>query len=302
MLPEPRLGDTDPTAPPTPAWFSAALATRADHHEATVHGARVVARGWGPPGPGVILVHGGAAHSHWWDHVAPALCQAHRVVAVDLSGHGDSDHRPRYLLRTWADEIMALGRAAGIEGPPLVIGHSMGGWVALATGAAYGSAVAGIIAIDAPRRGGAPGEAASATRSVFGPRRAYASHAEALSRFRTVPEQPDSLPFILDHIARTSLREHDGTWTWKFDPAASRRDRPPASALVAQLTCPLAILRAENGIMSADIGASLRAETGRWVPVIEIPLAGHHIMLDQPLSLISALRSLLSLWASERDG
>ena len=51
-----------------------------------------------------MLVHGGAAHSRWWDHIAPMLTEGWRVVAVDLSGHGDSDRRDHYSLDTWARE------------------------------------------------------------------------------------------------------------------------------------------------------------------------------------------------------
>ena len=47
---------------------------------------------WGQPSrPPLILLHGGAAHAHWWDHIAPVLSQRYRVLAPDLRGHGDTD-------------------------------------------------------------------------------------------------------------------------------------------------------------------------------------------------------------------
>ena len=57
-----------------------------------------------------MLVHGGAAHSGWWDHVAPLLTW-HRVVALDLTGHGDSDRREVYDMRLWAREVVAVAAA-----------------------------------------------------------------------------------------------------------------------------------------------------------------------------------------------
>ena len=76
-----------------PDWFARAIAQAPEHRDVVVAGARVAYRAWGPAGaPGVVLVHGGAAHSGWWDHVAPLLT-GHRVVALDLTGHGDSDRR-----------------------------------------------------------------------------------------------------------------------------------------------------------------------------------------------------------------
>ena len=82
----------------TPTWFTDALAHAVRHADVTVDGARIAYRAWGKPGrQGVVLVHGGAAHAGWWDHIAPFLAAEHRVVAIDLSGHGDSDHRDDVL-------------------------------------------------------------------------------------------------------------------------------------------------------------------------------------------------------------
>ena len=96
---------------PPPAWFSAALAAPVQEGVITVDGASIAYRAWGDPdGRSIVLVHGGAAHSRWWDHIAPMLTDGWRVVAVDLSGHGDSDRRDRYSLDTWAREVLAVLR------------------------------------------------------------------------------------------------------------------------------------------------------------------------------------------------
>jgi pimeloyl-ACP methyl ester carboxylesterase len=86
-----------------PAWFSTALAAPAEDGSVDVDGARIRYRAWGNRGAcGVVLVHGGAAHARWWDHVGPQLSSGMRVVAPDLSGHGDSDWRKQYSLEYWA--------------------------------------------------------------------------------------------------------------------------------------------------------------------------------------------------------
>jgi len=80
-----------------PRWFRAALAVAPEHRETMVAGTPVHLRCWGTEDrPGLVFVHGGAAHSGWWDHVAPFFARSHRVVALDLSGHGDSGRRPVY--------------------------------------------------------------------------------------------------------------------------------------------------------------------------------------------------------------
>jgi pimeloyl-ACP methyl ester carboxylesterase len=65
---------------------------------------------------------------------------------------------------------------------------------------------------------------------------------------------------------------------------------------LARVRCRFALLRSEHGLVTADIGRSMFDELGRVTPVIEIPEAGHHAMLDQPLILLTALRTLLADW------
>ena len=64
-------------------------------------------------GRGIVLVHGGAAHSRWWDHIGPLLAADRRVVAIDLSGHGDSGRRESYSFDAWAGEMLAVAADAG---------------------------------------------------------------------------------------------------------------------------------------------------------------------------------------------
>jgi pimeloyl-ACP methyl ester carboxylesterase len=60
------------------------------------------------------------------------------------------------------------------------------------------------------------------------------------------------------------------------------------------------LFRAEHGILSAEMSDLIYDRLGRVAPVIEIPVAGHHVMLDQPIALVAALRTLLSDWDHSR--
>jgi pimeloyl-ACP methyl ester carboxylesterase len=279
-----------------PDWYRAALDAPRDDDEVIVEGCRIHYVRWGAQGcPGVVLVHGGAAHAHWWDHVAPLLTRDCGVVAIDLSGHGDSGRRDRYPTSTWAREIVAVAEHAGIAGPPVVVGHSMGGWVAITAAAEQGDRLGGIVILDSPVSQRAPEEEAAAEGAAFGPLRTYPTLEAALSRFRTVPDQPTSLPYVLDHVARTSVRTTEGGWTWKFDPRIF--DRPvPTGELLRQVRCRVALLRSEHGLVTPDIGEYMYEQLGRLAPVVEVPLAHHHVMLDQPIPLVTGLRTLLADW------
>jgi pimeloyl-ACP methyl ester carboxylesterase len=241
-----------------------------------------------------VLVHGGAAHARWWDHIAPMLADGHRVAALDLSGHGDSDRRDHYSLDVWAEELLAVAAAAGIEGPPVVIGHSMGGFVTLRAASVYGSRLAGAVAVDSAVRDMTPEEQAALEHRAFGPLRVYPSRDAAIARFRPVPEQP-VLPYIADHVAATSIRAVNGGWSWKFDPSIFSRQRP-VPPLLTRMDCRVALFRAEHGMVSPRMGEVMYDRLGRIAPVIEIPAAGHHVMLDQPIALVTGIRTLLSDW------
>jgi pimeloyl-ACP methyl ester carboxylesterase len=296
-----------------PGWFTEALAAPAEDASVQLAAARISYRAWGGPGlPGVVLVHGTAAHAHWWDHVAPFLAGSPsrdgglRVAALSMSGHGDSDWRDRYSLGQWADEVMAVATAAGIAGPPVIIGHSLGGAVATTTARRYGSSLAGIVIVDSPVYEGLPPAEMSEPQMSFRTiGRTYPSREAVVSRFRLVPEQP-VLPYVREHVAGWSVTSREnGEWGWKFDQAllAKLVPQPEFSALWAgPVPCRVAVLHAQHGLMSAATADLVRSRLGRGSLVVELPAAGHHVMLDQPLSLVAALRAVLASWAAPDMG
>lgn len=278
-----------------PAWFSAALATAAQERTVTVEGTSIAYRAWGDPADrSIVLIHGGAAHSRWWDHIGPLLANAWRVVAMDLSGHGDSGRRDSYSLDTWAREVLAVVADAGTAASSVVIGHSMGGLVTLRLATLAGSRIAGAVAIDSPVRDMAPEDRAARQHRAFGPLRVYPTRQAAVARFRPIPDQP-TLAYIAEHVAAASIRPAEGGWTWKFDPRVFARDHLTPE-LLTRLDCRVALFRAEHGLVTPQQGEVIYDRLGRVAPVIEIPVAGHHIMLDQPIALVAALRTLLADW------
>ncbi len=283
----------------TPDWFTNAIASEPDSHQISVDGANINYLTWGEPDlPGIIFVHGGAAHAHWWSHIAPAFSDAHRIAAIDLSGHGDSDWRDTYTLDGWCDEVAAVIEDAEFDGPPIMVGHSMGGFATVATAARHPDMLGGAIIIDSPIMIEDPELVQARSTDQFKRPKTYVDPAEAWERFRTVPEQAVYLPYVKHNIARHSLRldPEDKRWHWKFDSAIFVPKRHEAAALLGQVTCRVALLRCENGLVTPDIGEYMYDKLGRVAPVVELPTAGHHPMLDVPLILITAIRSLLADW------
>jgi pimeloyl-ACP methyl ester carboxylesterase len=286
--------------PDAPNWFRRAVAEPFDDIWVDVDGARIHAIAWGEPERrGLVFVHGGGANAHWWTHVAARFADEFRVVAIDLSGHGDSDHRSGYQLEQWTDEVAAVAAAGGIEGPPVVIGHSLGGFVTIATAARHADLLEGVIIVDSPVATPSP-ESQSQSRDNFGRPRVYTTLDDAVSRFRAVPTQRHNLDYVIDHVARRSLRAVDGGWAWKFDrtmfDSFGGSMRGIAKPYLPQIRSRFALLRAEHGLISPEIRTEMYEALGRVAPVVELPQAGHHPMLDQPLVLLTALRALLADW------
>jgi pimeloyl-ACP methyl ester carboxylesterase len=107
---------------------------------------------WGPrhaPGT-VVLVHGLGSSSHIWDLTAPLLAdEAHRIVALDQRGHGESDQPGSgYDFPSIVADLAGFVDAVGIREPSVLVGHSWGASVVLHFGVTHANRTAGIVLVD----------------------------------------------------------------------------------------------------------------------------------------------------------
>jgi pimeloyl-ACP methyl ester carboxylesterase len=276
-----------------PEWFTSALAQSPEHHDIEVEGVRIHYRTWGEPGsPGLILLHGGSAHSGWWDHIAPFFADTHYVVAPDLSGHGDSGRRAKYFTDFWVKELEAIVEIAGANGePPVHIGHSLGGRAPLLLDAVKPGLLSRVIAVDTILADKLP--VPRTDEASLRPLRVYESKEQAASRWVPIPSRPLPLPYISDHVGEQSVRAVDGGYSWKFDNRINTEDTSLNGAL-ERSRVPITWICSEFGIIDAAARAQAQAAVGERIEVIELPVAGHHAMLDQPLVLVAALRTALA--------
>ena len=101
-----------------------------------------------PGAPALLLIHGSAGSTAWWDPVVPALAGTCRVIRVNLLGHGRSSSPARgYDIPAHADRVGAALDRLG-AGRVVVIGHSMGCMVATALAEQRPDRVAGLALID----------------------------------------------------------------------------------------------------------------------------------------------------------
>jgi pimeloyl-ACP methyl ester carboxylesterase len=282
-----------------PKWFTDAIDSPFEKRTIAIAGCPIHYLVWGESArPPLVLVHGGAAHAMWWSMLAPQLALQYYVIAPDLSGHGDSGRRDVYPVEQWADEFIAVSDDAGCSARPMLAGHSMGGLVSIVAAAIHGDYLAGAVIIDAPVTKPDPESDEREGAKAFRNPKTYPDLGTAMAHFRLIPEQPCEHAFILEHIARHSLRRTEAGWTWKFDPRVFLRF-PPKSLrdYLARVRCRVALLRGEfSKIVPPETGEYMYELLNRNAPLVEIPQAHHHLILDQPLAFISALRALLADW------
>ena len=83
--------------PGAPEWFTRALVVPFADERVTVEGADVHFLAWGEPGRrGLVFVHGGGAHAHWWTHVAATF--ATETLPRISRGNFHKFQNPRWLL------------------------------------------------------------------------------------------------------------------------------------------------------------------------------------------------------------
>jgi len=289
-----------PEAAAVPAWVGEALQTAASETTVQHEGVALRYRAWGEPGkPGLVLIHGAMAHANWWDFIAPRLADRFHVVAPHLSGMGESGHRDAYSTALFSDEVIAVMQHAGLGADTVVVGHSLGGAVALTLGVRHAGRVRGIVMLDSavfPPDQPSPFDPAKAP---YRPKTICPDYASAVARFFPLPQQPCQHPYLLQYVAHHSVAPMHGGWSWKFDDALFKKLQMPESwRELEALQTPLAVIYGEcSAVFTAPVKSYVQGVMQRrgW-PMLAIPGAHHHLMLDSPRALCSALDGLLVGW------
>jgi pimeloyl-ACP methyl ester carboxylesterase len=285
---------------PGPEWFRRAVASEPQRSFVGVDGANIELLAWGARGrPGLLFLHGHAAHAEVWRFIAPFFAGYFRVGALSWSGMGRSDWRADYHVDHWVAELTEGAAALGLfDAPiaPVVVAHSAGAKPALITAARHGDRLSGLIVADSGFSGPPPAHRRKADRRRS--HRIYPTLPQALSRFRFGPIQPCENLYIVDRIARDSLKQVEGGWVWRFDPGVwAWMATDEAWSALAHPRCRLAMLVGErSSVVTQQSADSLRNQAPPGTPYIVLPEAHHHLMVDQPLAFVTAIRAILAGW------
>jgi pimeloyl-ACP methyl ester carboxylesterase len=245
----------------------------------------------------ILLLHAFPLDAQMWDEVVMRMPDV-PIVSVDAPGFGDSPsyglvaaavgRSPRSSIETYADAVVASLLREGIE-RVVVVGISMGGYVALSLADRYPTLVAGIGLLDT--KASEDDEAAKANRLRI------AEDAEELGSKAVAPMLATLLGKTTQAQRKALVAEVKGllaaappegiTWGQK-----AMADRPDRFQVLEELDVPGLVLRGAEDVVSSQEAAEAMAHALKDCELVVVPGAGHLTALEEPQAVVDALRRL----------
>ena len=260
---------------------------------------------WSSEGIALVFVHGFGNDAHVWDESAPLFAPHYRTLALDMRGHGDSDCDPegRYDHATMAEDVETSLAALGIERMVLV-GHSMGGRVAMHVAGRNPEKLAGLVIVDS----GPDLDTRGTTRIRMETESAELVFDSVAEYARLLLElYPAAKPATMATLAKHWTRQReDGRFEPKLDPAFRRWRAPDASPdqlrehmlaeserlwkALGATPCPTLVVRgAASDVLSPETADRMVDDVLAQGQLAVIPRASHSVMLDNPDDFNEAL-------------
>jgi pimeloyl-ACP methyl ester carboxylesterase len=248
----------------------------------------------------VLAVHGWLDNAATFDTLAPLLGD-YRVIALDLAGHGRSDHWPQscsHYFVDWVPQILEAADALGFE-DFLLLGHSMGAGVAsLLPAVAPGRVKRMVLLEGAGPLTTPPEEAPALLRNALDDEKRIAGRSQRIhpdlesavaARCHGTDLDPDSARLLVER----SVTKVDGGLRFTSDPRLRTRSRwrfteDQVFAFLVAIDCPVLAVRADQGWPVPEEQMLARLEAIPDVTRLEVA-GGHHVHLTHPERVASAI-------------
>lgn len=240
----------------------------------------------------VVILHGLMGSCENWRQVRAALSARHRVVCLDLPNHGRSPHVARFDLRSMGADVLETLRAMDVR-QAVVVGHSLGGKVAMRLASDAPGFVRGLVVVDISPRAMRPVHLfvlrACAQLNLAAARR----RSELDAMLAEAVPQPGVRDFLLKNVARAA----DGAFAWRV-PLAYLIDHyrvvSDALALAAPYAGPALFVAGEASPFGVERDMPLVRE---WFPAARlamVPAAGHLVHVENPDAFLEQLELFLA--------
>ena len=238
----------------------------------------------------LVFLHGFPLSRGAWQKQIDAFASSHRVIVPDLRGFGDSETGPGPVtMSQYAVDVLALLRRLS-AGPAVLIGHSMGGYVALAFARQFPEMLRGLVLVGTKAgpdtAEGAAGRRATAEKVRTGGVQVVI---DTMAPRMLAPGNQDS-----------RLIEQVRSFMAPSNPAGvigallGMAERPDATALLAQVAVPTLVVTGADDTLIPPSESEKMARAIRGARLAVIPRAGHLVSFEQPDLFNHALRDWLS--------
>ncbi|MEQ9187032.1 MAG: alpha/beta hydrolase [Cryomorphaceae bacterium] len=242
-------------------------------------------------GSAVVLLHGFLEASWMWEDIATALSKRYRVVCIDLPGHGKSDCLGYvHSMDEMAEAVMAVVRSLRLRRVHLV-GHSMGGYVALAFAERWPDHLKGLILYHSTARSDSPSKKKDRNRVIELVKRNHASFVRQSIPMLFRPLNRKRMREGVNHVKKQALQTSvQGT----IAALAGMRDRPNRELLLKFPPYPVHIIAGEMDPRIPLQESTELAEISEHVHLQIIRGCGHMGYLEAPNESLEALRTALN--------
>lgn len=248
----------------------------------TSDGAELAFEDSGRSAVAVLFVHGWQGDRSVWSDVIAALGSDVRTIAVDLRGSGESNaaHGP-YTVERFARDLRELIESLGV-GPVIVVGHSMGGKVALRLAVDAPEAVRGLVLI-------APVAAGNAGFSPKGEAYLRATAGDPLAvRGWLTRTLMDPASAALDRLCTAAARTPRDATLASFESWAHTDYAEEAK----RITAPTVVIAAEQD--QPELSKRHVAELIPGARHVVLPGAAHYAIVEQPREVADMIRDFIS--------
>ena len=241
----------------------------------------------------LLLIHGFPLNLEMWRPQIEDLSNHYRIIAVDLRGHGHSPPTPGpYSMDLLADDCAAVLDTLGVDGPVVVCGLSMGGYVSFALYRRHPQLISALILV--ATRPGSDSDLAKANREKaiaetkqHGPQPVLDKMLKILLAPDTYKSKPELVKNLADIIALTSTKGI-------LSALAGMKDRPDSTILLGQINIPALVIHgAHDQIIALNESESMASGVKNSRLEI-IPDAGHLPNLEQPENFNSIVSDFLA--------
>ena len=246
----------------------------------------------GQGSPAVVLIHCWLCDQHLWDAVVPVLARKHKVVTLDLAGHGGSGGtREAWTIEAFGGDAKAVVDELGLD-RVILVGHSMGGLVAVETARLISTRLAGLVSTKLA--GLVPVDILLDVEELMKPEEVAAYLKPFRADFKAAAENfirdymfvPSSDPVLIERIV-TQVQASQPEMAvaaleaaWKYDARAGLRE----------IKAPITAINAEKFLTN-------REANRRYAPQFDAVImtgVGHYLMLEDPARFTKLLLGVVN--------